>query len=136
MDAFTQEKRSEIMRCVHSENTTPEIVVRSLLHRLGFRFRLHNKKLSGTPDIVLQKYKTVIFVHGCFWHRHPNCRRASTPSTREEYWLPKFERTVSRDKNNQKILKKAGWNVVVVWECETRKKSVLMKRLKRRIKKP
>ncbi len=117
------------MRCVRSTNTKPEILVRSLLHRLGFRFRLHRKDLPGRPDIVLPKYKAVIFVHGCFWHRHPGCRRASMPATRQEYWLPKFQRTVERDRRNQVELSELGWNVVIVWECTIRNGQELASRL-------
>lgn len=120
MDTFSPEKRSEIMRRVHSTDTTPEKKVRSLLHGLGFRFRLHRSDLPGKPDIVLPKYRTVVFIHGCFWHRHPGCPRASTPATRREYWLPKFERTMQRDRVNQVKLIGLGWRVVVVWECEMR----------------
>jgi DNA mismatch endonuclease, patch repair protein len=120
VDTFSKTERSEIMRRVRSKDTTPEMAVRSLLHRLGFRFRLHCKNLPGKPDIVLPKHKAVIFIHGCFWHRHPGCSRASTPATRKGYWLPKFGRTVERDKRNQDELHRAGWNVIVVWECELR----------------
>jgi DNA mismatch endonuclease (patch repair protein) len=125
MDTFSSEKRSEIMRRVKSSDTTPEKRVRSLLHKLGFRFRLHRKDLPGKPDIVLPKSHTVIFVHGCFWHRHQGCPNATTPATRQEYWLPKFARTVERDKKNQEELRQKGWNVAVVWECETKNASKL-----------
>ncbi len=106
------------MRRVRGKNTAPEIAVRSLLHRLGFRFRLHRGDLPGKPDIVLPKHKTTIFVNGCFWHRHVGCSRASTPASHREYWLPKFRRTIERDKANQEELRRRGWNVIVVWECE------------------
>jgi len=93
--------------------------VRSLLHRSGLRFSLQRRDLPGKPDIVLPKYKTVIFVHGCFWHRHKGCKVATLPKSREDFWLAKFEANVARDKRNQRDLKKAGWNVVLVlWECE------------------
>ena len=108
------------MRQVHSKDTVPEKKVRSLLHGLGFRFRLHRSDLPGKPDIVLPKYRTVIFIHGCFWHRHPGCPKASTPATRRDYWLPKFERTKQRDRINQAKLIKLGWRVLIVWECEIR----------------
>ena len=108
------------MRLVHSTDTAPEKKVRSLLHRLGFRFRLHRRDLPGKPDIVLPKHLAVVFVHGCFWHRHPGCPRATTPASRQEYWQPKFIRTVERDKKNQEELSQRGWTVVVVWECETK----------------
>lgn len=108
------------MRHVRSTDTTPEKKVRSLLHKLGFRFRLHRSDLPGKPDIILPKHRAVVFVHGCFWHRHQGCPHATTPSSHQEYWLPKFKRTVERDKKNQEELRKKGWNVIVVWECETK----------------
>lgn len=124
------------MRRVRGKDTAPEILVRSLLHRLGFRFRLHRADLPGKPDIVLPKYKAVIFVHGCFWHRHANCPRASTPATRQDYWLPKFRRTVVRDKRNRELLRCAGWNVIIVWECELRDIQQLAARMLDRLRKP
>ena len=119
------------MRCVRSTDTTPEKRVRSLLHKLGFRFRLHRYDLPGKPDIVLPKHHTVVFVHGCFWHRHQGCLHATTPASRQEYWLPKFGRTVERDKKNQQLLGQKGWNVVVVWECEAKDLSKLTEELLR-----
>lgn len=121
MDTFSPEERSDIMRRVRSTDTTPERKVRSLLHKLGFRFRLHRSDLPGKPDIVLPKRRTVIFVHGCFWHRHPGCSRATTPASNQEYWLPKFRRTMERDAKNQDELRRQGWNVIVVWECEVKR---------------
>jgi len=106
------------MRRVHSTDTTPERKMRSLLHKLGYRFRIHRLDLPGKPDIILPKRRTVVFVHGCFWHRHQGCPRTTTPASRQEYWLPKFKRTVDRDKKEE--LRQQGWNVVVVWECETK----------------
>jgi len=106
------------MARIGSKNTKPEIKVRSILHRMGFRFRLHNKKLPGTPDIILSKHKSVIFVHGCFWHRHQNCKRASIPKTNQEFWERKFRANEQRDAIAYKDLRNLGWNVVVVWECE------------------
>jgi DNA mismatch endonuclease (patch repair protein) len=129
VDTFPPDKRSDIMRRVHSTNTTPERKVRSLLHRLGYRFRIHRSDLPGRPDIVLPKHRTVVFVHGCFWHRHQGCPRATTPSSRQEYWLPKFRRTVDRDRRNQEGLRDSGWNVVVVWECETKDLRILVERM-------
>jgi DNA mismatch endonuclease (patch repair protein) len=108
------------MRRVRSTDTTPEKKVRSLLHKLGFRFRLHRNDLPGKPDIVLPKHCAVVFVHGCFWHRHQGCPHATTPASRQEYWLPKFRRTVERDKKNQEELRQKEWKVAVVWECETK----------------
>ena len=109
------------MSRIRSNDTTPEMRVRSALHRAGYRFRLHVKTLPGKPDIVLPKYKTVIFVHGCFWHRHKGCPNATTPSTNQDYWQEKFKRNVKRDRQEQAKLKKLGWKVVVVWECEVNK---------------
>lgn len=123
--------RSKIMQSVSSKNTKPELLVRSLLHHMGLRFRLHRKSLPGSPDIVLPKYRTVVFVHGCFWHRHPGCRYASIPRTRQEFWLPKFDANVQRDAKKEAQLQELGWRVLVVWECETRKPAELEERLRR-----
>lgn len=103
------------MRLVPTKDTKPEIIVRSLLHGMGLRFRLHRKNLPGSPDIVLAKHRTVIFVHGCFWHRHPDCRYASTPKTRQDFWLPKFEANVQRDAKKEAQLRELGWRVLMVW---------------------
>ena len=122
---FIPQKRSEIMAKVHSANTTPEIRVRKLLHSMGYRFRLQRRDLPGTPDIVLPKYKTVIFVHGCFWHGCPTCRHAKVrPVANAEYWRRKLDRNVERDKANREKLDQLGWRVLVVWECETKIKSL------------
>jgi len=107
------------MSRVRSKNTGPELIVRSLLHKQGFRFRLHRKGLPGKPDIVLPKYKTVIFVHGCFWHSHAFCSDATVPKSRTEFWVKKFADTIKRDESNQALLLNLGWKVVVIWECET-----------------
>jgi len=133
MDRLTKERRSWNMRQVRSKNTKPEIAVRSLLHRLGFRFRLHPSNLPGKPDIVLPKHKTAVFVHGCFWHRHPNCPDATTPKTRTEFWLGKFAENVSRDKRKQKELHDQGWKVFIVWECEIAELDKLAVRLKKEL---
>nr|WP_301300721.1 DNA mismatch endonuclease Vsr [Pseudomonas citronellolis] len=130
-DSLDQSMRSKIMKAVGRMNTKPEMKVRRLLHGMGLRFRLHQKSLPGSPDIVLQKYKTVVFVHGCFWHRHPKCRYATTPKTRQDYWLPKFNANVERDARKTAQLEVLGWRVLVVWECETRNQSVLEERLRR-----
>ncbi|EPB7178966.1 very short patch repair endonuclease [Pseudomonas aeruginosa] len=122
--------RSKIMRSVLAKDTGPELLVRSLLHRLGLRFRLHRKSLPGSPDIVLPKYRTVVFVHGCFWHRHPGCRYASTPKTRQEFWLPKFDANVKRDAKKEAQLCELGWRVLVIWECEPRRPDELKERLR------
>jgi DNA mismatch endonuclease (patch repair protein) len=106
------------MSRIKGKDTRPELALRSLLHRAGFRFRTHSSKLAGRPDIVLPKYKTVIFVHGCFWHRHEGCKYAYTPKARQEFWLEKFSGTVARDKLKESELQSAGWQVLTVWECE------------------
>jgi len=114
------EQRSRNMSAIKSKNTKPEIAVRKLLHSMGYRFRLHRKDLPGSPDIVLPKYKIVIFVHGCFWHRHENCKYASNPKTRKEFWESKFKANVKRDFEIQEKIKNIGWHFVVIWECETK----------------
>ena len=114
------EQRSRNMSAIKSKNTRPEIAVRKLLHSMGYRFRLHSKGLPGSPDIVLPKYKTVIFVHGCFWHRHENCKYASTPKTRKEFWNKKFKENIKRDLEIQDKIKNLDWRSVVIWECETK----------------
>ena len=127
------DQRSRNMSAIKSKNTKPEIAVRKMLHALGYRFRLHRKDLPGSPDIVLPKYKTVIFVHGCFWHRHENCKFASTPKTRKEFWENKFNENMKRDKNNFKELKKLNWNLLVIWECETKNINLLIKKVSQKI---
>jgi len=114
------EQRSKNMAAIKSKNTKPEIKVRKVLHSMGYRFRLHSKDLPGSPDIVLPKYKTVIFVHGCFWHRHENCKYASTPKTRKEFWNKKFKENIKRDLEIQDKIKNLDWRSVVIWECETK----------------
>lgn len=117
----TDAKRSKIMRAVRRENTGPEKIVRSILHKGGFRFRLHSKKLPGSPDIVLPKYKSVIFIHGCYWHRHACCRLASVPKNNAEYWGWKFKDNIKRDKRVTRELIALGWGVYVIWQCEIKK---------------
>lgn len=110
--------RSRNMAAIKGRDTKPELTVRKVLHRLGYRFRLHRRDLPGTPDIVLPKYQTVIFVHGCFWHRHRGCAFTANPKTRMAFWEQKFRKNIERDNRNQEQLSASGWNVVVVWECE------------------
>ncbi|MGE4549935.1 MAG: very short patch repair endonuclease [Opitutales bacterium] len=117
-DIVSEEQRSYIMSRVASKDTKPELLVRSFLHRSGFRFRIHGKKLPGRPDLVLPKHQAVVFVHGCFWHRHNGCAKATMPATRVGFWREKFERNVARDLTNQAELKNLGWCVIVLWECE------------------
>lgn len=112
-------ERSAIMRSVGQKDTGPELIVRRAVHALGFRFRLHRRDLPGTPDLVLPRLKKVIFVHGCFWHRHEGCRRTTSPKTRKEYWDAKFARNIERDINTVEALSRHGWQVLIVWECET-----------------
>jgi DNA mismatch endonuclease, patch repair protein len=107
------------MSRIRGKDTTPEKIVRSLLYRMGFRFRLHVRKLPGCPDIVLPKFKTAIFVHGCFWHRHRGCVNCTTPTNRRKWWLAKLTGNAERDQQHQRALRKIGWRPVVVWECET-----------------
>jgi DNA mismatch endonuclease (patch repair protein) len=117
MDVLTPEQRHYNMSQIHSKNTKPELIVRKWLWHHGYRYRLHGKDLPGKPDIVLPKYNAVIFVHGCFWHRH-NCRFASTPATRKDFWVEKLNGNVKRDQENIKKLEENSWRVLVVWECE------------------
>jgi len=117
-DRISQEHRSWNMSRIRGKNTGPEKQLRSLLHRAGFRFRLHDAGLPGKPDLVLPRYKTVIFVHGCYWHRHPGCSRATTPKSRTDFWLAKFQGTVERDERKAKELRNQGWRVITVWECD------------------
>jgi DNA mismatch endonuclease (patch repair protein) len=119
VDRVDKRVRSRMMAGIRSSNTKPEILVRQTIHRAGFRFRLHSQALPGRPDIVLPRLKVAIFVHGCFWHRHPGCHRAYLPSSRVEYWLPKFERNIARDAAAQEQLSQMGWTPLVIWECET-----------------
>ena len=125
MDSLTKEKRSWNMSRVRSQDTKPEIIVRSFLHRNGFRFRLHVKNLPGHPDIVLPKYKTIIEVRGCYWHRHAGCKKTTTPSTNAEFWQRKFSENVARDQRTEQELRKLGWNVIIVWECKLNNKNNL-----------
>lgn len=120
-DVHTKKQRSYNMSRIRSKNTKPELIVRSWLHKQGYRFRLHDKTLPGKPDIVLKKYKTVIFVHGCFWHGHKDCKYFVVPRTRTKWWLDKINGNIARDKKTQRELKKLGWKVVNVWQCKIRK---------------
>ena len=120
MDNLSKEKRSWNMSRIRSKNTKPELRVRSLLHGLGYRFRLHSPKLPGKPDIVLPKYRTVVFVHGCFWHRHRGCKYAYKPKSRQEFWERKFSDNVNRHSEVVRELLERGWKILVVWECQVR----------------
>lgn len=118
MDTISKEIRSRNMAAIKSKNTKPEALVRKLLFASGLRFRIHMGDLPGNPDIALKKYKTAVFVHGCFWHHHKDCRRATIPKTNQEYWMPKIQRNIERDRRNMRLLRKLKWNIIVVWECQ------------------
>lgn len=123
-DVHDKLTRSYNMSQIRGKNTKPEILVRKYLHAKGFRFRIHVNDLPGKPDIVLKKYKTVIFVHGCYWHRHENCRLCTSPATDIDKWQKKFEGTLLRDKIHLKSLKEKDWKVLVIWECELKPKEI------------
>jgi len=129
-------ERSALMARVGQKNTAPEIIVRKSLHRLGYRFRLHRRDLPGTPDIVLPKYRKVLFVHGCFWHRHPGCGKTTTPKTRTEFWAEKFRANVARDSAKEQALRDAGWEPLIIWECETSDITILERRLINLLRRP
>jgi len=131
MDIWSKEKRSYVMSQIRSKDTSPERKVRSKLHAMGYRFRLHVKSLPGTPDIVLPKYKKVIFVNGCFWHLHKGCRDGRIPKTQRAKWKAKLEQNVERDMQHVKALKMSGWEVLVLWECQIEnKEDSVQRRLK------
>lgn len=119
-DRVTAAQRSENMRRIRSRGTEPERRVRQIAHSLGLRFRLHRKGLPGTPDLVFVRHKKIILVHGCFWHQHKDCRYARLPRTRQDYWLPKLARNIQRDAENRAALEAQGWQVLEIWECQTR----------------
>ena len=131
MDTFSKEKRSEIMRAVKSKDSQAELAVRRMLHRAGFRYCLHVADLPGKPDLVFPARQKVVFIHGCFWHLHKNCRAASRPSSNVEYWESKLQRNADRDKKNKRRLKKLGWKMLVVWECELKNPDAVFSMLTR-----
>src|SRR5262245_33115748 len=120
MDKLSSSERSSLMARVRNSNTQPERRVRQIAHALGLRFRLHRRDLPGTSDIVFPKFRTVIFVHGCFWHQHPGCKRATMPQSHTEFWQEKLARNVERDRSAIEALNKAGWRSEIIWECETK----------------
>lgn len=131
MDFLSAKQRSLLMSKVLSENTTAELLVRKAAHALGLRYRLHRRDLPGTPDLVFPQYRVALFVHGCFWHRHPGCNKATTPKSHVRFWLEKFERNVERDKRVNSALRRLGWHPKIIWECETKKPEVLAKLLRK-----
>jgi DNA mismatch endonuclease, patch repair protein len=118
VDIVTPEQRSFMMKGIRGRDTRPELAVRSYLHRTGLRFKLNDRTLAGSPDIVLPKFRSVVFINGCFWHRHPGCRFATTPATRSEFWQTKFAANVARDQRVYEELRRAGWRPLVIWECD------------------
>jgi DNA mismatch endonuclease (patch repair protein) len=132
VDTFSPAERSRIMAAVKGKHTTPEMVVRKITHGLGYRYRLHAAELPGAPDLVFPRLRKVIFVSGCFWHMH-TCGRCRIPATRREYWVAKLERNARRDRGNLRKLRKAGWRVLTVWECQTlpKQRAKLVARLRR-----
>lgn len=129
MDTLPPDRRSEIMSRIKGKNTKPEMRVRSLLHSMGFRFRLHRKDLPGKPDIILPKWKTAVFVHGCFWHGH-DCPRGSRPSSNIAFWAEKIRKNQERDRTANDRLRDSGWTTMVIWECELRDIVTLRSKLK------
>ena len=129
VDRLTKDRRSENMRRIRAKNTTPELVVRRLAHSLGYRYRLHCKNLPGKPDLVFASRKKIIFVHGCFWHLHDGCRRATVPKSRKEYWVPKLQRNKQNDQIALTKLALEGWHCLVIWECELSDLNLLSDRL-------
>ena len=135
-DVHEPEVRSYNMSQIRGKNTKPEMLVRKFLHSNGFRYGLHNKSLPGKPDIVMRKYKTIIFIHGCFWHGHVGCKRFVLPKSNQSYWIPKIEANISRDNEICTQLRKSGWKIIIIWECEltTLKRKKTLRRLVDEIK--
>lgn len=122
VDTMTPEQRHRCMAAIKGKDTKPEMLVRRYLHSLGYRYGLHNRKLPGSPDLVLRKYKTVIFIHGCFWHGHDGCKYYRLPKTNEDFWRNKITRNRHRDQEAQRLLEEKGWNVITIWECDLKNK--------------
>lgn len=129
-DVFTVEKRSAIMARIKGENTKPEILVRKIVHSLGYRFRVHSNSLRGKPDIVFARHRKLIFVHGCFWHGHAKCSRARLPSTNIKFWQTKIRENALRDTRVKGSLNRSGWRILVVWQCQTKNVEALTQRLR------
>ncbi len=137
-DKISKTRRSANMAAIRSKDTTPELIVRRIVHALGYRYRLHRRDLPGKPDLVFGPRRKVIFVHGCFWHMHPkaNCRDARPPKSNTGYWTPKLARNIARDKQRATKLRRAGWRVLVIWECETKDTAKLASRVTKFLAKP
>ena len=137
-DIVDKATRSRMMSGIRGSNTKPELLVRRFLHRAGLRYRLHDRRLPGRPDLVFPKYRTVVEVRGCFWHQHPGCRFAYMPQSNNKFWATKLAGNVARDQRNEEALRSLGWRVVVIWECETSSPAVLQRALARitKLKKP
>jgi len=130
MDRLSTKDRSYQMSLVKSKNTVPELAVRKLVFSMGHRYRIHGAGIPGKPDLVFSRKKKVIFVHGCFWHRHDDCKKATTPASNTEYWLPKFAKTIERDRQSLESLRELGWRILVVWECELKDTAALAEKLR------
>jgi DNA mismatch endonuclease (patch repair protein) len=130
MDRLSTKDRSYQMSLVKSKNTVPELAVRKLVFSMGHRYRIHGAGLPGKPDLVFSRKKKVIFVHGCFWHRHDDCKKTTTPASNTEYWLPKFAKTIERDRQALESLRELGWRILVVWECELKDTAALAEKLR------
>lgn len=131
VDVFSEVKRKWLMGRIKGRDTKPEIFIRSIIHRMGFRFRLQRRDLPGCPDIVLPRYKKVIFVNGCFWHGHEKCLRAKRPTTNIDFWNKKLDKNIKRDKKIRNELKKIGWKALVIWQCEIKKPATIYRKLER-----
>lgn len=130
MDSLTPAERGERMSRIKGKDTKPELIVRSLIHRMGYRYRLHRKGLPGRPDLVFAKRRKAIFIHGCFWHRHEGCHLARLPKSRLDFWLPKLEANAARDKEVEQRLAELGWKVLTIWECEVKEEEALASRIR------
>jgi DNA mismatch endonuclease (patch repair protein) len=138
-DVFSKPKRSWIMSRVRQRHTRPELLIRSFLRAKGYGFRLHSKTLPGSPDIVLSRIRKVVFVNGCFWHQHPRCSRAVLPKSNQRFWAAKLQRNAERDKQTKKLLRKQGWSVITLWQCQLKNaktRQIWLRRLERRLKQP
>lgn len=131
VDHISPKQRSALMARIRGRDTRPEVLVRSMVHRMGFRFRIGSTDLPGRPDLVLRRHKKVIFVHGCFWHQHTGCSRSARPRTRQKFWDAKLDRNVERDRSAIVLLRREGWRSLIVWECELKNSAAVARRLRR-----